>query len=108
MEKGDLILTPPGLWHEHGRAGSGPVIWLDALDLPLVYGMEASFSLEGPSQAIDKPLSLGSSLFGQGGVVSYRSLDAQRTSYPLLRFPWKDVKEALGRLGGVTSKGEPV
>src|SRR5438105_8463982 len=37
MRKGDLILTPPGLWHEHGHEGGEPVIWLDALDLPLVH-----------------------------------------------------------------------
>ena len=36
MEKGDLILTPAGMWHEHGHEGKGPVIWLDALDLPLM------------------------------------------------------------------------
>ena len=48
MGRGDLILTPPGLWHEHGHEGRGPVIWLDALDLPLVYGIEASFAIEGP------------------------------------------------------------
>ena len=34
MHKGDLILTPAGLWHEHGHEGTGPVVWLDALDLP--------------------------------------------------------------------------
>jgi gentisate 1,2-dioxygenase len=36
MYRGDLILTPTGLWHEHGHDGSEPVIWLDVLDLPLV------------------------------------------------------------------------
>ena len=50
MGKGDLILTPPGLWHEHGHEGQGPVIWLDALDLPLVYGIEASYAIEGRPQ----------------------------------------------------------
>ena len=38
MEKGDLILTPAGLWHEHGHEGTSPVIWPDALDLPMIYG----------------------------------------------------------------------
>jgi len=108
MEKGDLILTPPGLWHEHGHEGQGPVVWLDALDLPLIYGMEASFSTEGPSQSIDKPVGLGAARFGQGGVVPYRSLDAARGAYPLLRFPWKDVKAALRQLAGVTPKDDVV
>jgi gentisate 1,2-dioxygenase len=47
MEKGDLILTPSGRWHEHGHSGTGPVVWLDALDLPLIYSMEASYCVEG-------------------------------------------------------------
>ena len=53
MHKGDLILTPAGEWHEHGHEGTGPVIWLDALDLPLVYRIEASFAIEGASQPVD-------------------------------------------------------
>jgi gentisate 1,2-dioxygenase len=108
MERGDLILTPPGLWHEHGHEGKGPVVWLDALDLPLLYGIEASYATEGPPQAIDKPIGLGCASFGTGGVLPYRSLDAQRERYPLLRFPWKDVKRALGELASVTPKDEPV
>ncbi|KAH7084100.1 RmlC-like cupin domain-containing protein [Paraphoma chrysanthemicola] len=35
MSKGDVILTPSWHWHDHGNEGSDPVIWLDALDLPL-------------------------------------------------------------------------
>ena len=104
MEKGDLILTPPGLWHEHGHEGAGPVIWLDALDLPLVYGIEASYAIEGPSQSIDKPAGWGAARFRNGGVVPYRSLDAPREPYPLLRFPWRDVKGALGELARVTPR----
>ena len=108
MHKGDLILTPPGLWHEHGHEGTGPVIWLDALDLPLVYGIEASYAVEGPSQQVDKPLGLGSGQFGTGGVLPYHSLDAQRTAYPMLRFPWAEVKRALGQLASVTPASEVV
>ncbi len=34
MERGDVILTPTWNWHDHGKDGSGPMIWLDGLDLP--------------------------------------------------------------------------
>ncbi|KAK4980845.1 hypothetical protein LTR66_009237 [Elasticomyces elasticus] len=34
MQRGDVILTPTWNWHDHGKDGSGPMIWLDALDLP--------------------------------------------------------------------------
>jgi gentisate 1,2-dioxygenase len=50
-ERGDLILTPTGLWHEHGHDGNEPVVWLDVLDLPLVYYMEApSYHVSGRRQ----------------------------------------------------------
>ena len=48
MSRGDLILTPTGLWHEHGHDGDQPVIWLD---LPLVDYIEASYVNEGKAQA---------------------------------------------------------
>jgi gentisate 1,2-dioxygenase len=108
MGRGDLILTPPGLWHEHGHDGEGPVIWLDALDLPLVYGIEASYAIEGRPQAVDKPLDWGGARFRSGGVVPYRSLDAPRQPYPMLRFPWRDVQRALGELASVTPRDEAV
>ncbi|HEX5394466.1 MAG TPA: cupin domain-containing protein [Rhodocyclaceae bacterium] len=109
MEKGDLILTPPGLWHEHGHEGKGPVVWLDALDLPLVYGIDASYCIDGPHpQPITKPDGNCNARFRQGGVMPYRSLDDKSNRYPLLRFPWKDVKQSLAGLASVTAKNELV
>lgn len=108
MEKGDLILTPPGLWHQHGHEGDGPVIWLDALDLPVVYGFEASYATEGEPQTIDDPRNSGTVRFRQGGVIPYQSLQRQRQDYPLLRFPWSEVKQTLIEIADVTSRREPV
>ena len=34
MDRGDVILTPQWNYHDHGKDGSGPMIWLDGLDLP--------------------------------------------------------------------------
>ncbi|KAI2915004.1 hypothetical protein CBS63078_3470 [Aspergillus niger] len=34
MQKGDVILTPTWNYHDHGKDGTGPMIWLDGLDLP--------------------------------------------------------------------------
>ena len=108
MGKGDLILTPPGVWHEHGHEGRGPVIWLDALDLPLVHGIEASYAIEGHPQSVDKPDDWGGARYRNGGVVPYRSLDTPRQPYPMLRFPWRDVRRALGELAAVTPRDEAV
>lgn len=108
MEKGDLILTPSLTWHDHGHEGEGPVIWLDALDLPLVYFLEASYAIEAPPQRATRPAGYGTSRYGQGGVVPYASLSARTTRYPLLRFPWRDVKATLEGLAHSTPRNERV
>ena len=109
MEKGDLILTPALNWHEHGHEGSGPVVWLDALDLPMVYAMEASYALEGPSQTLRPELDASQNKYRRAGLLPYASLaEAQRPRYPQIRFPWRDVREALGALASVTPAEQAV
>jgi gentisate 1,2-dioxygenase len=50
MERGDLILTPSWSWHEHVHRGRGPVMWVDGLDLPLVYTIPSMFLEERVTQ----------------------------------------------------------
>jgi gentisate 1,2-dioxygenase len=40
---GDLVLTPPWTWHDHGNGSDEPVLWMDGLDLPFVHDMDANF-----------------------------------------------------------------
>lgn len=108
MHKGDLILTPSGLWHQHGHAGAGPVIWLDALDLPLIYAMEASCAIEGARQKPNDDLDASQTRYRRGGLVPYTALDRSRSEYPLLRYPWEEVRSALDALAAATPVGEPV
>lgn len=108
MEPGDLILTPPGLWHEHGHEGSDPVIWMDALDLPLIYKMEASYCIEGDPQNINNQPDRSQTTFRRSGLLDYETLNRQKDNYPLLRFPWKDVREALIALSAVKPMDELV
>ncbi|KAK2786858.1 hypothetical protein FQN52_007599 [Onygenales sp. PD_12] len=44
MERGDVILTPPWQWHDHGNEGTKPMIWLDGLDLPLFRNVPINFA----------------------------------------------------------------
>lgn len=108
MDKGDLILTPPLLWHQHGHEGNEPVIWLDALDLPLVYGLEASYAIEGELQTVADPHNASTTRFRQGGIVPYGSLAPKRADYPLLRFPWREVRQSLTELAAVTPRDQRV
>lgn len=95
MARGDLILTPPKLWHEHGHEGTGPVIWLDALDLPLVHDIEASYCIDGESQPVANAPDGSQTAYRRAGLLPYATLDARKRDFPLLRFPWTEVRDAL-------------
>ena len=96
MRRGDLILTPTGLWHEHGHDGAEPVVWLDVLDLPLVYYLEASYHVDGDRQDV-KP-GRGERAYARGGVVPTRVFERSRKAYPMLRYAWSDTRAALQSL----------
>jgi gentisate 1,2-dioxygenase len=96
MARGDLILTPTGLWHEHGHDGTAPVVWLDVLDLPLVYFLEASYAIEGQRQA--QTPGRGDRAYTRGGVVPTPVFGRAGKAYPLLRYPWAEAKAALQAL----------
>ena len=96
MSRGDLILTPTGLWHEHGHDGDQPVVWLDVLDLPLVHYMEASYHVDGPRQAVEP--GRGDRVYAHGGVVPTPLFERADKAYPMLRYPWVQTRAALEAL----------
>ncbi len=96
MRRGDLILTPTGLWHEHGHDGTEPVVWLDVLDLPLVHYMEASYHVDGPRQTV-KP-GRADRAYARGGVAPTPVFERSNKAYPMLRYPWVEARAALETL----------
>lgn len=108
MARGDLILTPPKLWHEHGHEGTGPVIWLDALDLPLVHDIEASYCIDGESQPVANAPDASQTAYRRAGLLPYATLDTRKRDFPLLRFPWIEVRDALVGYARGCGPGEPV
>ncbi|MFA6616662.1 MAG: cupin domain-containing protein [Hydrogenophaga sp.] len=98
MHRGDLILTPTGLWHEHGHDGNAPVIWLDVLDLPLVYYTETSYHLNGTTQTVEP--GQGHRAYARAGLVPTPVFDRSGRRYPLLRYPWAEARAALLSLAG--------
>lgn len=106
MSRGDLILTPTGHWHEHGHDGDKPVVWLDVLDLPLVYYMEASYHVNGAQQATAAVR--GDKVYKQAGVVPTHDFVRSTKPYPLIRYPWAQVRESLVALGQEASAQESI
>ncbi len=97
MSRGDLILTPTGLWHEHGHDGDQPVVWLDVLDLPLVYYMEASYHINGSRQEV-KP-GRSDRAYARGGMLPTAVFSRSNKAYPMLRYPWVEARASLLALG---------
>ena len=97
MSRGDLILTPTGMWHEHGHDGTDPVIWLDVLDLPIVYYIEASYHEESGKQDLTK--NSDGSKYRFGGVVPTPMFDRSNKPYAMYRYPWADVRQTLVTMG---------
>jgi gentisate 1,2-dioxygenase len=108
MEKGDLILTPSGTWHEHWHAGKNPVVWLDALDLPVIGSLEVTYVVEGKRQAIANAADRSQTAYRRSGLVPYASLGKKRADYPLIRFPWREVREGLVSLASGSGPKDPV
>lgn len=108
MSRGDVILTPARLWHEHEHRGDGPMVWLDALDAPLVVKMEAAYCIEGaPQNAGNRPDS-SQTRYRRAGLLPYDALDRVADQYPQFRYPWADVREALNDLASGAGPGEAI
>ncbi len=108
MEPGDLIITPPMRWHDHGHEGTEPVIWLDGLDIPLVRGFEAAWAskmrpAEPPATACD---SSQDELTAAGMVP--RASRYEETGYPQVRWPWSAARKALEAMAAGAPAGRPV
>ncbi|MDQ3738335.1 MAG: cupin domain-containing protein [Actinomycetota bacterium] len=73
MTPGDLILTPNGAWHDHTHHGTEPIVWFDAIDVPLVMSLEAMFFEHHPG--------------GMQDVIGHNS--------PVLRYPYGEVSGRL-------------
>ncbi len=99
MHVGDLILTPGGCWHDHGHAGNAPVIWLDALDLPLFVYLEGSYAVEAPLQSPRNRPDASEVEYRSAGLAPVRRRDRPAsTAYPMMRFPWARTEAALRHL----------
>ena len=82
MEPGDLILTPGWTWHDHINESDQPIIWIDGLDVPFVFALNAAFIEEfsQPQQPVKRV---------------FRAADAASTWY----FKWHDAERELQRTG---------
>src|ERR1700724_2970139 len=114
--RGDLILTPNGTWHDHGNDAEEPVVWIDTLDWPLMEFLDAAWvdhNMPGAQgntnvQAISVAEGYSRNLYSHGGMKP-TFVDHQRgvghAPAPLFHFRGADVLEMLHSLR--KEKGDP-
>ena len=106
MEEGDLVLTPGGEWHDHGHDGTDPVIWLDALDLPLFVYFEGSYAIEGPLQMQNNRPDASEVEYTAAGLVPSRQSGITPRRYPMMRYPWAQTEKALRQMAAYGGTAE--
>lgn len=74
MNRGDLVLTPSWMWHDHGNETDTPMIWLDGLPLPMLQAIPVNFG-----EPFDQP--------------RYPSIPAVKDSN--LLYPWAEMQARL-------------
>ncbi len=102
LERGDLVLTPPWTWHDHGSESDERTIWMDALDIPLNNFLDAPFFENYPreSQPVDKVLNWSVLKYGVGQMRPAWE-EPSREYPPTMTFKWADTERALQNLARV-------
>jgi gentisate 1,2-dioxygenase len=83
----------------HGHEGSGPMVWLDGLDIPLIRFLDAGFAENDTraSQAITR--SEGTSYASHGhNMAPVRSTASPNKTSPIFSYPYARTREALSTL----------
>lgn len=95
MNPGDLVITAAWRWHDHGNETECAMVWLDALDIPLVSFFNAGFaqSANVESQHLSRMAGDSNMRFGNNlAPVDWQSTDP---SSPLLNYPYVRSRETL-------------
>ncbi|MFE2041993.1 cupin domain-containing protein [Streptomyces sp. NPDC059477] len=112
MRRGDFLPQPGLNWHAHHNAADRPMAWLDGLDIPLQYDIEAQFFDFGrdtlPAEERTAPdRSRAELLWGHPGLVPVSQCERRSGGTPLLRYRWEDTDAALAGQLELERRGHP-
>jgi gentisate 1,2-dioxygenase len=97
MQPGDFVITPSWTFHHHGHEASGPMVWLDGLDIPLVAFFNSTFreDHEQDEAEITRPTGDALARYGSGLLpVGHRAA----LNSPVFNYPYARTREALHAL----------
>ena len=104
MQPGDFVLTPYWTWHDHGHAGSEPVVWLDALDNPIAKMLGAMFREHSPHATHPVTRAANEAGLRWGEHLLPVGVNVPGLASPLMVYPYERTRATLlklARLGPV-------
>jgi len=97
MRRGDFLPQAGWAWHGHQNATSEPMAWIDGLDIPFQYAVDATFFEFGPDQVETRETperSQSERLWGHPGLRPLAH-PAPTPATPLLAYRWEHTDRAL-------------
>jgi gentisate 1,2-dioxygenase len=97
MERGDLLIQPNWVWHDHVNDSKEPIIWIDALDGGLVNFLSASFRenwVEGERQPLTRKKGASRRLYG---AARQPAVEYEGAGVPY-HYKWEESLQALNEL----------
>ena len=98
MQPGDFVITPSWTFHHHGNESSGPMVWLDGLDIPLVALFNSTFREDHPAAEAPLARPAGDSLARYGSGLLPVGHRAASLNSPVFNYPYARTREALHTL----------
>lgn len=111
MRRGDFLPQPGMNWHAHHNAADAPMAWIDGLDIPFQYDIEAQFfdfgrdALPDEERAVPER-SRSQRLWGHPGLTPVAA-SRRSAGTPLLCYRWEDTDAALSDQLRLEREGHP-
>ncbi|AVH56092.1 MULTISPECIES: cupin domain-containing protein [Streptomyces] len=99
MRRGDFLPQAGLNWHAHHNSADTPMAWIDGIDIPFQYDIEAQFFDFGRDELSEEEhatpdRSRSERLWGHPGLVPVSQFRSHEGT-PLLRYRWQDTDAAL-------------
>lgn len=110
MRRGDFLPQAAWNWHGHRNESSGPMAWIDGLDIPLQSMLESTFFEPGPDQEVldaTPERSRSERLWGHPGLTPLGAT-APAPATPLLAYRWENTDRALTEQLALEDEGHNV
>jgi gentisate 1,2-dioxygenase len=98
MQPGDFVITPSWTWHHHGHEATGPMVWLDGLDIPMLAHFNSTFREDHHQAEANITRPIGDSMARYGSGLLPLNHKSSSLNSPVFNYPYARTREALAQL----------